>query len=118
MFDHVGEIVYRAEAGSGDAVMEAAIEAGADDVESGADGHVVYASFESFGDVAKALEDRIGEAESVKAIWRPQNLVPLDEEKAATLLKLIDTLEDDDDVQAVYTNFDVSEDVLQKLTAA
>jgi YebC/PmpR family DNA-binding regulatory protein len=118
MFDHVGEIVYKPSAGSPDAVMEAAIEAGAEDVQSDADGHIVYASFENLGEVAKALEDTIGEAESVKAIWKPQNLVPVDEEKAAALLRLIDSLDDDDDVQAVYTNFDIPEDVLQKLAAA
>jgi YebC/PmpR family DNA-binding regulatory protein len=118
MFDHVGEIIYKAEAGSADAVMEAAIMAGADDVESSGDSHVITVSFESFGDVAKALEEAIGEPESAKIVWRPQNLVPVDEEKAASLLKLIDQLDDDDDVQAVYTNFEVSDEVLQKLTAA
>jgi len=118
MFDHVGEIIYKAEAGSADAVMEAAIMAGADDVESSGDNHVITVSFENFGDVAKALEEAIGEPESAKIVWRPQNLVPVDEEKAASLLKLIDQLDDDDDVQAVYTNFEVSDEVLQKLTAA
>jgi len=118
MFDHVGEIVFKTDAGSADDVMEAAIEAGADDVASSEEGHVVTASFEAFGEVAKALEEKIGEAESAKAVWKPQNLVPLDEDKAASLLKLIDQLDDDDDVQAVYTNFEVSDEVLQKLTAA
>lgn len=118
MFDHVGQIVYKPEAGSADAIMEAAIEAGADDVQSDEEGHVVFSSFEGLGEVAKALEDSIGEAESVKAIWKPQNLVPVDEEKAAALLRLIDSLDDDDDVQAVYTNFEVSDEILQKLTAA
>ena len=118
MFDHVGEIIYKAEAGSADAVMEAAIMAGADDVESSGENHVITVSFESFGDVAKALEEAIGEPESAKIVWRPQNLVPVDEEKAASLLKLIDQLDDDDDVQAVYTNFEVSDEVMQKLTAA
>ncbi|MBN9435272.1 MAG: YebC/PmpR family DNA-binding transcriptional regulator [Bosea sp.] len=118
MFDHVGEIIYKAEAGSADAVMEAAIMAGADDVESSGENHVITVSFESFGDVAKAMEEAIGEPESAKIVWRPQNLVPVDEEKAASLLKLIDQLDDDDDVQAVYTNFEVSDEVMQKLTAA
>jgi len=118
MFDHVGEITYKAEAGSADAVMEAAIMAGADDVESSDESHVITVSFENFGDVAKSLEEAIGEPESAKVVWRPQNLVPVDEEKAASLLKLIDQLDDDDDVQAVYTNFEVSDEVLQKLTAA
>ena len=118
MFDHVGQIVYKPEAGSADAVMEAAIEAGAEDVQSDADGHLIFSSFETMGEVAKALEETFGEAESVKPIWKPQNLVPVDEEKAAALLRLIDSLDDDDDVQAVYTNFDIPEDVLQKLAAA
>jgi len=118
MFDHVGEIIYKAEAGSADAVMEAAIMAGADDVESSGENHVITVSFESFGDVAKAMEEAIGEPESAKIVWRPQNLVPVDEEKAASLLKLIDQLDDDDDVQAVYTNFEVSDEGMQKLTAA
>ncbi|MBB3932035.1 YebC/PmpR family DNA-binding regulatory protein [Kaistia hirudinis] len=118
MFDHVGEIVYKASAGSADKVMDAAIEAGADDVQSDAETHTIYASFENMGEVAKALEDTIGEAESVKAIWKPQNLVPVDEEKAGALMRLIDSLEDDDDVQAVYSNFDIPEEVMQKLAAA
>ena len=118
MFDHVGEIVYKASAGSADAVMEAAIEAGADDVQSDDETHTIYASFEGMGDVAKALEEKLGEAESVKAIWKPQNLVPVDEEKAAALMRLVDTLDDDDDIQAVYANFDIPESVLQKLAAA
>src|SRR5690349_4414427 len=90
MFDHVGQIVYKAEAGSAEAIMEAAIEAGADDVESSEEGHVITVAFESIGEVAKALEETIGEAEQVKVVWKPQNLVPVDEEKAASLLKLID----------------------------
>lgn len=118
MFDHIGQIIYTPKAGSADKMMDAAIEAGADDVESSEDGHIVSTAFEAMAEVAKALEETLGEAESVKAVWKPQNLVPLDEEKAATLLKLIDQLEDDDDVQNVYTNFEVSDDVLQKLTAA
>jgi len=118
MFDHLGQIHYKPEAGSADAVMEAAIEAGAEDVQSDADGHLIFSSFETMGEVAKALEETFGEAESVKPIWKPQNLVPVDEEKAAALLRLIDSLDDDDDVQAVYTNFDIPEDVLQKLAAA
>ncbi|MBB5752616.1 YebC/PmpR family DNA-binding transcriptional regulator [Prosthecomicrobium pneumaticum] len=118
MFDHVGQITYKPGAGSADKVLDAAIEAGADDVVSDAEGHVITTGFEAIGEVSKALEETLGEAEQVKAIWRPQNLVPVDEEKAASLLKLIDNLEEDDDVQAVYTNFEVSDEVLQKLTAA
>jgi YebC/PmpR family DNA-binding regulatory protein len=118
MFAHVGEIAYPAGAGSADAVLDAAIEAGADDVKSGADGHLVTCAFEDLGAVSAALEAKLGEALSVKAVWRPMQTAALDEEKAATVLKLIGALEDDDDVQNVYSNFEVSEAVLAKLTAA
>ena len=116
-FDRVGEISYKAEVGDADKVMEAAIEAGADDVESSEDGHIIICGFEAMNEVSKALEGVLGEAETVKAIWRPQNTVPVDEEKAQSLMKLIDTLEDDDDVQNVYSNFEVSEEILAKLSA-
>ncbi len=116
-FDRVGEITYKLSAGSADAVMEAAIEAGAEDVETDEDGHTIICGFEDIGEVSKALEDTLGEAETVKAIWRAQNTVPVDEEKAQSLMKLIDTLEDDDDVQNVYSNFEVSDEVMAKLSA-
>ena len=115
MFDHVGEIAYPASVGNADKVMEAAIEAGADDVESDEEGHWIYTSFEGMGEVAAALEKSLGEAESVKAIWRPQNNVPVDAEKGATLLKVIGLLEDDDDVQNVYSNFEMSDEDMAKL---
>ncbi|MEJ1158126.1 YebC/PmpR family DNA-binding transcriptional regulator [Prosthecomicrobium sp. N25] len=117
-FDHVGEIVYPAAVGSADAVLEAAIEAGADDVQSDEETHTILCGFEAMGEVSKALETTLGPAKSVKAIWKPQNTIPVDEEKAQTLMKLVGQLEDDDDVQNVYSNFDVSEEVLAKLTAA
>ncbi len=116
-FDRVGEISYKAEVGDADKVMEAAIEAGADDVESSEDGHIIICGFEAMNEVSKALEGVLGEAESIKAIWKPQNTVPVDEEKAQSLMKLIDNLEDDDDVQNVYSNFEVSEEILAKLSA-
>ncbi|OWO92647.1 YebC/PmpR family DNA-binding transcriptional regulator [Rhizobium esperanzae] len=116
-FDHVGEITYKLSAGDADKVMEAAIEAGADDVETDEEGHYITCAFESLGEVSKALEAGLGEAETVKAVWRAQNNVPVDEEKAQSLMKLIDSLEDDDDVQNVYSNFEVSEEVLAKLSA-
>ncbi|MCM2504497.1 YebC/PmpR family DNA-binding transcriptional regulator [Aureimonas altamirensis] len=118
MFDRVGEIVYPVSAGDADTVMEAAIEAGADDVQSDEDGHRIITAFEDIGDVASALEASLGEAESVKAIWRPQTGAPVDEEKAQSILKLIANLEDDDDVQNVYANFEVDEEVLARLSAA
>lgn len=118
MFDRVGEITYKAAAGSADAVMEAAIEAGADDAQSDEDSHTITCAFEATGDVSAALEERLGTPESVKIVWKPQNLVPVDDEKAETLIDLVDRLEDDDDVQAVFSNFEVSDEVMAKLTAA
>lgn len=116
-FDRVGEITYKLSVGSADAVMDAAIEAGAEDVTTDEDVHTIICGFEDIGDVSKALEDKLGEAETVKAIWKAQNTVPVDEEKAQSLMKLIDTLEDDDDVQNVYANFEISDEVLAKLSA-
>ncbi|MEO2038393.1 MAG: YebC/PmpR family DNA-binding transcriptional regulator, partial [Martelella sp.] len=116
-FDHVGEIVYKSEAGDADAIMEAAIEAGAEDVVFDEDGHTIYCAFEDIHEVSSALEKALGEAESVKAIWKPQNTIPVDEERATSLMKLIDNLEDDDDVQNVYSNFEVDDEVMAKLSA-
>lgn len=118
MWDRAGEIAYPAAAGDAEKVMEAAIEAGADDVESDEDGHTIYCAFEGLGDVAKALEAALGEPRSAKAIWKPQNTVPVDEERAQSLMKLVATLDDDDDVQNVYANFEVDEATLAKLSAA
>jgi YebC/PmpR family DNA-binding regulatory protein len=118
MWDRVGEIFYPVAAGDADKVMEAAIEAGADDVDSDEDGHTILCAFESLGEVSKALEGALGEAESVKTIWKPQNSVPVDEERAQSLMKLVATLEDDDDVQNVYANFEVDDETLAKLSAA
>ena len=115
MFDRVGEITYPAGAGSEDKVMEAAIEAGADDVESDEEGHYIYTSFETMAEVSAALEKVLGEAESVKAIWKPQTNTAIDAEKGATLMKLISTLEEDDDVQNVYSNFEMSDEDMAKL---
>lgn len=118
MFDRIGEIVYPASAGSADAILEAAIEAGAEDVQSDEASHVVTCAFEDLGEVSKALEATLGEAETVKTVWKPQTLTPVDADKAQTMLKLIGLLEDDDDVQNVYSNFDVDEETLARLTAA
>jgi len=117
MFTRTGEIIYPAAAGDGEKVMLAAIEAGADDVQSDTDGHVILCAFEAIGDVAKALETSLGEAESIKAIWKPDSLTPLDEEKAQSVLRLIDILDDDDDVQNIYANYDISDAVLARLSA-
>lgn len=118
MFDRVGEIEYPPETADADAVMEAAIEAGAEDVQSDDDGHVITCAFGDLAEVSAALGERLGEAQSVRIVWRPQNYSPVDEEKAATLMKLIDVLEDDDDVQNVFSNSDIPDDVMEKLAAA
>lgn len=118
MWDRVGEVVYPASAGDAEKVMDAAIEAGADDVQSDEEGHTILCAFENIGEVSKALEAALGEAESVKTIWKPQNNVPVDEERAQSLLRLVSVLEDDDDVQNVYANFEVDDETLAKLSAA
>ena len=117
MFDRVGEIAYPASAGSADKVMEAAIEAGADDVETDEEGHWIYTSFESMAEAAAALEKVLGEPESAKFIWKPHNNVPVDADKGETLLKLISILEEDDDVQNVYANFEMSDEDMERLAS-
>lgn len=116
MFDRVGEIVYPASVGDADTVMMAAIEAGADDVESDDEGHWIYCADTDLNDVATALEEALGESESTKLIWKPQAPTEIsDLETAQKLMKLIDALEDDEDVQNVTGNFDLSEDVAAQL---
>jgi YebC/PmpR family DNA-binding regulatory protein len=117
MFAHVGEITYKAAAGTPDAVLEAAIEAGADDVVSDEHGHLITCSFETLGTVAGALEDKLGEPQSVKSIWKPTLTTPVDDD-AGTIMKMIAALEDDDDVQSVFANFEISDEVMKRLTAA
>ncbi len=114
-FDRMGLITYPITAGDADSVFEAALEAGAEDVESSEDEHSIWTAMDSLHEVAKALEATLGEAESAKLAWKPQVLVEVDEANAATLLKMIDALEDDDDVQTVWGNFDVSDEVMAKL---
>jgi YebC/PmpR family DNA-binding regulatory protein len=114
-FDRLGLISYPAKAGDADAVFEAALEAGADDVESSEDGHDIWTSIENLHPVAKALEAALGEPEGVKLAWKPTTMVTVDESVAATLMKMIDTLEDDDDVQTVWGNYDVPDEVMEKL---
>jgi YebC/PmpR family DNA-binding regulatory protein len=118
LWDRVGEIVYPLASGDADTVMEAAIEAGAEDVQSDEDGHVVLCAFGDIGEVTSALEKALGEAESVKTIWKPQTSTPVDEDRARSILKLVATLEDDDDVQNVYANFEVDDETMAKLSAA
>jgi YebC/PmpR family DNA-binding regulatory protein len=115
MWDRVGQIVYGPEAGSEDKVMEAAIEAGADDVESDEDGHTIYTAFEDLSEVSAALEAALGPAKSTAHAWKPKALTPISGDAVATLMKLIETLEDDDDIQNVYSNADISAEDLEKL---
>lgn len=117
MFDRVGEIYYPASAGDAEKIMEAAIEAGAEDVQSDEDGHTIYCAFEDIGDVSTALEAALGEAERVKPIFRPQTLTPVDADKGESLMRLIANLDDDDDVQNVYANFEMSDEDMAKLSA-
>ncbi len=117
MFDHVGVVEYDAKAASADAMLDAAIEAGADDVTSNDDGHQVFTTTDSLRDVAKALEAKFGEARKSAMLWKPQNTVALDDEAGEKMLKLIESLDDNDDVQNVYANFEVSEALMQKMSA-
>ena len=117
MFDRVGVIEYDARVGSDDAMLEAAIEAGADDVASSEDGHEVFASPETFRDVAKALEAKFGEARKAALIWKPQNTITVDDETGEKLFKLLDLLNEHDDVQNVYANFEVSDALAARMSA-
>jgi YebC/PmpR family DNA-binding regulatory protein len=114
-FERCGLITYEAKAGDAEKVFEAALEAGADDVVSGEDGHEIFTAMDGLHDVAKTLQGVLGEPESVKLHWRAKENVTVDEGVARTLMALIDALDDDDDVQTVYGNYDVPEDVLAAL---
>src|SRR3954466_13680554 len=117
MFDHVGLIEFDAKVASADAMLEAAIEAGAEDVQSGESGHEVYTTHDSLREVAKALEAKFGEPRKAAFTWKPQNTVPVDDEQGEKVLKLIDALNDQDDVQNVYANFEVSDALVAKMSA-
>jgi YebC/PmpR family DNA-binding regulatory protein len=116
MFDHVGVIEYDAKAAGADAMFEAALEAGADDVVSNEGGHEIYAAQDRFGSVAKALEGKFGEPRKAALVWRPQNTVALDDEQGERLLKLIENLNEQDDVQNVYANFEISDALMQRMS--
>ena len=115
MFDKLGQILYPAKAGSVDKVMDAAIEAGASDVESGDDEHVIWCDFGDLADVSGALEAALGDALSTKVVWKPQTSTEMDLEGMQKLMKLLDALEDDDDVQSVTANFEASDAVMEQL---
>ncbi|MFA7439574.1 MAG: YebC/PmpR family DNA-binding transcriptional regulator [Sphingomonadaceae bacterium] len=114
-FDRLGLITYGADAGDADAIFEAALEAGAEDVESGDEEHEIWTAVENLHEVAKALEAKLGEAQAVKLAWRPHNQVEVSAEDAAMLLKMLDALEDSDDVQSVFGNYDISDEVMASL---
>ena len=114
-FERLGLIEYGIKAGDEDTVLEAAIEAGADDIESDADGHAIWTSIDSLHEVARALESALGEAEAVKLAWKPSLKVDVGESEAGTLFRLIDVLDEDDDIQTVWGNYEVSDAVMEKL---
>jgi YebC/PmpR family DNA-binding regulatory protein len=114
-FDRMGLIEYGASAGDADKVLEAAIEGGADDVQSDEEGHEIWTSIDALHEVAKALEGPLGEAEAVKLGWKPQNETVVTGDDAEKLMKLIDQLEEDDDVQTVWGNYDVPDEELERL---
>ena len=117
MFDRMGLVEYDAKAASADAMLEAAIEAGAEDVASNDSGHEVYTAPDALRDVAKALEAKFGEPRKAALVWKPQNTVSINDEQGEKLLRLLETLNEHDDVQNVFANFEMSDAVLQKISA-
>ncbi len=117
MFDRVGQISYPAAVAGAEAVFEGALEAGAEDVESDDDNHTITCQPDDFAAVRDALEERFGEPEEARLAWKPQNSISVDEGTAQTLLKLIDALEDNDDVQRVAANFEVDDEIMERLSA-
>jgi YebC/PmpR family DNA-binding regulatory protein len=115
MFERKGEIIYPASAGDHDTVFEAALEAGAEDVESSEEGHIIYCADTDLNAVSSALEASLGESDSTKLIWKPDTTTEVGLEDMEKLMKLIDALEDDDDVQHVYSNFETSDEVMDQL---
>jgi len=114
-FDRIGQIRYGAEAANEEAMLEAAIEAGAEDCQSAADGHEITCAPDDLAAVTEALEARFGPPEASLLTWRPQVTVPVEDDKAETLFKLLETLDESDDVQRVVANFEVSESAMEKL---
>jgi YebC/PmpR family DNA-binding regulatory protein len=115
MFDHVGLIEFDAKVASEDQMLEAAIDAGADDVASSEDGHEVITSIEALRSVAQTLETKLGEPRKAVLGWKPQNTIQVDDEAGEKILKLIGNLEDNDDVQTVYANFEISDALMARL---
>ncbi len=117
MFDRVGQITYPAAVAGAEAMFEGALEAGAEDVESDDENHTITCQPDDFAAVRDALEERFGEPEEARLAWKPQNSISVDEGTAQTLLKLIDALEDNDDVQRVAANFEVDDEIMERLSA-
>ena len=117
MFDHVGLVEFDPKVASADALLEAAIEAGAEDVVSGENGHEVYTTDASLREVAKALEAKFGEPRKAALMWKPKNTIAIDDDKGEKLINLLDVLNEHDDVQNVYANFEVSDAVVSKMSA-
>ena len=117
MFDRVGSIEYGPDAADAETVFEAAIEAGAEDVVSGEDGHEIICSMEDLHGVVDVLAGVLGEPQAASVLWKPQNDVPVDAEAAEKVLKFMDALDDLDDVQNVYANFDIADEVMEKLSS-
>ncbi len=115
MFERKGEVTYTSEAGDADTVMMAAIEAGAEDVESSEDGHIIWCADTDLNEVSNALETELGESEETSLVWKPTTTTELDLDGMQKLMKLIDALEDDDDVQRVTANFEASDEVMEQL---
>lgn len=117
MFEHVGNIVFAADKASEDDMFEAAVEAGADNVDSDGETHDITTNRDDFATVLDALEAKYGEPQSSGLIWKPNDLVSVDAEKAETVMNLMEALDDLDDVQNVYANFDIADDILEKLAS-
>jgi YebC/PmpR family DNA-binding regulatory protein len=117
MFDHVGLIEFAPEVANADSMFEAALDAGADDVVSSEGGHEIYVTQDRLGEVAKTLEGKFGEPRKAALVWKPQNTLPLQDLEGEKLLRLIESLEDHDDVQHVYANFEVSDALVAKMSA-
>ena len=117
MFDHVGVVEFETKVADADAMLEAAIEAGADDVVSNENGHEIYTALDSLGSVAKVLEAKFGEPRKAALMWKPKNTMAIDDDKGEKLINLLDVLNEHDDVQNVYANFEVSDALMQKMSA-
>ena len=117
MFDRIGQLVFPADVADLETMFEAALEAGATDVATDEETHEILCEIDDFGQVSEALTERFGDPRESGLIWKPQNSIEVDEDKASSLLKLIDSLEDNDDVQTVSANFEIADDVMERLVA-